>query len=103
MNLLDSALRRIRTQISLPLWGIALVWLAGTATILSAGSTEDAIVTHWANGHMMDSPSLLPAFARAFNDQDRKTESGQQIRVQLYRANSGEISGEIKARLAHSA
>jgi len=52
---------------------------------------------------MMDSPSLLPAFARAFNAQDRKTESGQQIRVQLYRANSGEISGEIKARLAHSA
>src|SRR6266540_4385411 len=96
-------LGQFKSQFSVPLIAIALVWLAGTAVILDAAPAEDAVVTHWANGHMMDSPSLLPAFAQAFNAESLKTESGKRIRVKLYRANSGEISGEIKARLLHSA
>src|SRR5688500_20249162 len=96
MNLRARAVSQLPTHLNVPLCAIAVLWLLGTAAILNASPAEDVLVVHWANGHMMDSPSLLPAFAKAFNAQNLETESGKQIRIKVYRANSGEIYGEIK-------
>ena len=103
MNVPIRSVNHSKIRLSAPLLAIALVWLAGTVLILDAATPEDLIVAHWANGHMMDSPSLLPGFAEVFNARNVETESGKRIQVRLYRANSGQISGEIKARWLHSA
>jgi Ca-activated chloride channel family protein len=83
---------------------IALVWLVGAAALLeTASSSSTVVVTHWANGHMTDSPELLPAFTRAFNQSHPTTDSGKPIEIDFLKANSGEITGELKARILHGA
>jgi hypothetical protein len=84
-----------------PLRVVAAVWLAGLVFIAATAPGRPVLVTHWANGHMMDQQSLFPTFAREFNAADNATEAGRQISVELFRANSGEIVGELKARIQH--
>ncbi len=50
---------------------------------------------------MMDSDALFPAFARKFTAEDHETSSGHQIEIRLARANSGEITGELKSRITY--
>jgi Ca-activated chloride channel family protein len=83
-----------------PLFAITLVWLAGVAALIAtASATSDVVVSHWANGHMTDSAELLPAFAKAFNQSHQTTSDGKNIRIEVFKANSGEIAGELKSRI----
>ena len=77
---------------------IAVVWAAGLAIILLT-VPQSVVIVHWANGHMVDSETLYPNFAREFNRSGYRTASGRRITVQIVRANSGEIAGELTARI----
>jgi hypothetical protein len=85
----------------LPALAVVAVWLAGFIAIIATVPPRPVIVTQWANGHMMDSADLFPGFARQFNREDHKTQSGNPIEVRLTRANSGEIAGELKSRVLY--
>ena len=85
----------------LALGAIFAIWAAGSAVLTLGIAPRPVVVSHWANGHMMDSDGLFPAFARAFTEQGHKTDSGHKIEVQVVRANSGEIDGELKSRIAY--
>src|SRR5690349_19375221 len=85
----------------LPALAVVAVWLAGFIAIIATVPPRPVIVTQWANGHMMDSADLFPDFARQFNREDHKTQSGNPIEVRLTRANSGEIAGELKSRVLY--
>src|SRR5262245_45732471 len=66
-----------------------------------AGSSEPGVVvTHWANGHMLERPTLLPGLAAQFNASGVATTSGRKVQVRVVMANSGEISGELKQRVS---
>ena len=81
---------------------VFLVWFAGIVGLLAVPRTEPEVnVTHWANGHLIDSSDLLPKFASAFNKREVETRSGGAIRVKLFKANSGQITGELKERVSH--
>ncbi len=79
---------------------IAATWFAGAAFLISTASPGPVVVTHWANGHMMDRETLFPTFAREFNEAEIRTPSGKRIEVHVVKANSGEITGELQARIA---
>jgi Ca-activated chloride channel homolog len=82
---------------------ITAVWLLGLGAMVATVPPEPVVVTHWANGHMMDRETLLPAFAREFTEAGHTTVGGRKIRVEPVRANSGEISAEIKERVLYGA
>ena len=77
---------------------ILVVWAVGLAAILLT-VPQPVVIVHWANGHMVDSETLYPSFAREFNRAGYRTASGRRIMVQIVRANSGEIAGELTARI----
>jgi Ca-activated chloride channel family protein len=56
------------------------------------------VVTHWAAGELM-SPTLLPAFASAFNAEKHKTASGKTISVSPVLVNSGRQAELLTARV----
>ena len=78
---------------------IGAVWAMGLVAMIASIPAQPVVITHWANGHMMDRPTLLPAFAEEFNDAGYRTKSGNRIEVRLTRANSGEIAGELRSRV----
>lgn len=81
---------------------VALLWLASIVGILAIPRKQSDInVPHWANGHLIDSVDLLPMFASTFNDLEVETSSGKPIRVKLFKANSGQIAGELRERIGH--
>lgn len=81
---------------------VGVVWAAGLVAILDT-VPRPVVVVQWANGHMVDSETLFPTFAREFNHAGYRTASGRPIRVQIVRANSGEITGDLIAREARGA
>ena len=92
---LARALSRWRTPFT------ALVWAAGAAAIFLT-APQPVVIVHWANGHMVDSETLYPTFAREFNRAGHRTTSGKRISVHVVRANSGEIAGELTSRILHN-
>ena len=81
--------------------GVFVIWALGSVTMALTIPPKPVVITHWANGHMMDSDALFPAFARSFVEQGHKTDSGHKIDVRVVRANSGEIDGELKSRISY--
>jgi Ca-activated chloride channel homolog len=77
---------------------LSVLWFVGVVALLLTVAPP-VIVVHWANGHMVDSESLYPAFAREFNHAGIRTASGRPIQVRIVRANSGEIAGELISRI----
>src|SRR4051794_25981039 len=83
-------------------WLLAIVWLAGAVVLLATSHREAHVeVAHWVNGHLIDSPDLLPQFAQTFNQAGVETVSGKRIQIRLFKANSGQITGELKERVLH--
>ncbi|MEO6398045.1 MAG: extracellular solute-binding protein, partial [Tepidiformaceae bacterium] len=84
-------------------WLVAIgaLWLVGFIALVATIAPPPVVVTHWANGHMMDRTTLLPAFAEQFNGEHHETRSGSRIEVRLIRANSGEIAGELSSRVSY--
>jgi Ca-activated chloride channel homolog len=81
---------------------VVLIWMTGVVGLLAVPHEKtDINVPHWANGHLIDSLDLLPTFASAFNEQDIETNSGKPIRIKLFKANSGQIAGELRERVGH--
>jgi Ca-activated chloride channel family protein len=78
---------------------ISTVWLFGLLAITMTAPGQNVVVVHWANGHLMDNENLLPSFAKAFNQSHAETASGNEVRVHVFKANSGEITGELQARI----
>ena len=82
------------------LYVVAIVWLAGAVLLIGTGRNESEVeVAHWVNGHLIDSPDLLPQFAKAFNQNRVETASGKKIQIKLIKANSGQIIGELISRV----
>src|SRR5215212_1746976 len=101
---MKSALERIQARRS-PRNGllslVAIVWLAGAVVLLGTSHTAAEVqVAHWVNGHLIDSPDLLPQFARTFNQTGVETAAGNKIQIKLLKANSGQITGELKERVS---
>ncbi len=82
---------------------ISAVWLFGLLAITMTAPQQDVVVVHWANGHLMDYENLLPSFVKAFNQSRPETASGKDVKVHVFKANSGEITGELKARITYGA
>jgi Ca-activated chloride channel family protein len=82
---------------------IFAVWLLGLLAFTVTAPEERVVVVHWANGHMMDYENLFPTFVIAFNQSDSETATGKAIEVHVFKANSGEITGELQARITHNA
>lgn len=89
---LTALVRRWRFTIIGLVWAVGLVGILGTVP-------QPVVVVHWANGHMVDRDTLFPAFAKEFSGAGHRTESGRPVKVQIVRANSGEITGELIARI----
>lgn len=83
------------------LGAIAVVWSLGLGAMVATVPPEPVVVTHWANGHIMDRETLLPAFSREFTEAGHTTAGGRKIRIEPVRANSGEISAEIESRVLY--
>src|SRR5262245_35781969 len=61
-------------------------------------SPPPAVVVHWANGHLMGDPTLLPALAERFNAAGFETSTGSRIQVDPHLVNSGVIERELLSR-----
>jgi Ca-activated chloride channel homolog len=85
------------------LCGIAVVMvLSVVAIFLTLREPAPVVVTHWANGHMMNT-ALLPRFAEQFNKAGFRTRSGTRIEVRPVLVNSGEMTDTLVARVGKGA
>jgi len=80
---------------------IGALWLVGAIMVFAVSTRQETIVvTHWANGHMMNE-ALLPTFAKQFNAGKYRTSSGKQIKVEAYTVNSGVMTCQLIKRASH--
>ncbi len=56
-------------------------------------------MVHWANGHLAGDETLLPAFARRFNEAGFTTSRGRPMQVDVRLVNSGRIERELISRV----